>query len=102
MKSILAFISCCIENNHLFINHSIFFKLALSAKSRRFLPEVRLRVKFEGRWTREQLINSLCRLMDEMGDDGIEYLTGVNLYFHIEDSEFSAIELVGKNELPIT
>lgn len=61
-----------------------------------------MKVKFEGRWTREQLINSLCRLMDEMGDDGIEYLTGVNLYFHIEDSEFSAIELVGENELPIT
>lgn len=61
-----------------------------------------MRVKFEDRWTREQLINSLCRLMDEMGDDGIEYLTGVNLYFHIEDSAFSAIELVGENELPIT
>lgn len=60
-----------------------------------------MRVKYEGRWSREQLINSLSNLLNSFGEDGIEYFHGVNLYLSMEDEDYCEVELTNENDSPI-
>ena len=61
-----------------------------------------MRIKFEGRWTVEQCLAHLHQALQEMEiDDGLAYLSGINVYFHCEDQEKNQFTLVGDNGQPV-
>ncbi|PAV01869.1 hypothetical protein CBG25_14195 [Arsenophonus sp. ENCA] len=60
-----------------------------------------MRIKFTGRWNKQSLKNAICEAIEELQFYNIEFLSGVNLYFHGEDINFDKIEIRNENDTPV-
>ncbi|HGJ5864608.1 hypothetical protein QE197_21680 (plasmid) [Arsenophonus nasoniae] len=60
-----------------------------------------MRIKFTGRWNKQSLKNAICEAIEELQFYDIEFLSGVNLYFHGENINFEKIEIKSENDAPI-
>lgn len=60
-----------------------------------------MRVKFKGRWTREQVNFCLSGFINSLEEDGVEYFVSLNLYFHAEDSDFDSMQLLTEDDYPV-
>ncbi|WP_063657478.1 hypothetical protein [Candidatus Arsenophonus triatominarum] len=60
-----------------------------------------MRIKFTGRWNKQSLKNAICEAIDELQFYDIEFLSGVNLYFHGENINFDKIEIRNENDAPV-
>ncbi|HGJ5884549.1 hypothetical protein [Arsenophonus sp.] len=47
-----------------------------------------MRIKFTGRWNKQSLKKAICEAIEELQFYNIEFLSGVNLYFHGENIHF--------------
>lgn len=59
-----------------------------------------MRIKFTGRWNKQSLKKAICEAIDELQFYDIEFLSGVNLYFHGENINFDKIEIRNENDTP--
>ncbi|WP_063657516.1 hypothetical protein [Candidatus Arsenophonus triatominarum] len=57
-----------------------------------------MRIKFTGRWNKQSLRKAICETIEELQFYDIEFLSGVNLYFHGEDINFNKIEIRSEND----
>lgn len=60
-----------------------------------------MRIKFTGRWNKQSLKNAICEAIEELQFYDIEFLSGVNLYFHGENINFDKIEIRNENDAPV-
>ncbi|PAV03199.1 hypothetical protein CBG25_08185 [Arsenophonus sp. ENCA] len=60
-----------------------------------------MRIKFTGRWNKQSLTKAICEAIEELQFYDIEFLSGVNLYFHGENVNFDKIEIKNENDTPV-
>lgn len=60
-----------------------------------------MRMKFTGRWNKQSFKKAICDAIDELQFYKVEFLSGVNLYFHSEDVNFDKIEIRNENDIPV-
>ncbi|PAV01225.1 hypothetical protein CBG25_17930 [Arsenophonus sp. ENCA] len=60
-----------------------------------------MRIKFTGRWNKKSLKKAIFEAIEELQFYNIEFLSGVNLYFHGEDINFDNIEIRNENDTPV-
>ncbi|SPP32658.1 hypothetical protein ARAF_3025 [Arsenophonus endosymbiont of Aleurodicus floccissimus] len=60
-----------------------------------------MRIKFTGRWKKKSLKKEIYEAIEELQFYGIEFLSGVNLYFHGKNINFDKIDIRNENHTPV-
>lgn len=60
-----------------------------------------MEIKFKDRWTRDKISIYVFTLLDNMEENGVEYLVDVSLSFRAEDCDFDEKLLLTDNDYPV-
>ncbi|SPP32662.1 hypothetical protein ARAF_3029 [Arsenophonus endosymbiont of Aleurodicus floccissimus] len=60
-----------------------------------------MRIKFTGRWNKQSLKKAICEAIEELQFYNIEFISGVNLYFHGKNINFDKIDIRNENHTPV-